>query len=261
MGEPLDTAPNPVESTGKSCQPLRMREQVLTEFFQTHHEEVDLFAFQECTVTMQDLVMRELGQRGFQALDVADTNQERILYRTSRLKVIDRSERALVSSTMGYGNCVTQCTFLLDGQLQFVLANTHLTWAGCNWDSEKGPINPRFAEMVDICSKLPKQGPLFVVGDLNDSYTPLRVAREHLNLFPCFVSLGVPSPSTYPTPKSVPVCWDDNCFGKKAYDWILQRDVDVMSARRLDFSLDGTYPSDHYPVLATFELQEKSFIW
>ena len=179
-------------------------------------------------------------------------NEERIVYRASRLTLRNGSAHRLPQpATAGDSNMVTVASFQL-GESIFSVANTHLSWQG----GASGQL--RIEQMRDVCKSvkaISQNSSIFVTGDLNDIFAPLQVAHRQLGLLPSFTQLGITAPHTLPTPAVNPTSEIDY-FASKTYDWVLSKGARVLASERLDYQLDGVYPSDHYPVLGTYLLDD-----
>merc|ERR1712166_336848 len=92
----------------KPGQQLRGRAAALTGFFLAYADTVDIFALQECTAVIGQLLMAELEPRGFKMVDATAGNEEQIVYRASRLALCNSSAHRLPqSATAGDSNMVT----------------------------------------------------------------------------------------------------------------------------------------------------------
>ena len=81
-----------------------------------------------------------------------------------------------------------------------------------------------------------------------------KVAFDRLGLKPSFILTGAGvSPHTLPTPMN-DIGEEIDSWAAKTYDWLLSRDIRCVATKRLDYSEDGIYPSDHYPVMAKYDL-------
>ena len=171
-----------------------------------------------------------------------------------RLKLMTAEAFVLPGSEATDGNHASLAKFAL-GDRVFSMANTHLSWQSIGYQEAH---NPRHAQMTQICDSLERMADnqtMFICGDMNDIYTPLRVAHTKLGLLPSFTLAGVCAPHSLPTP-SVDIRDEIDYFASKSYDWILCKGVTVLKSERIDYELDGVYPSDHYPVLATCAFDE-----
>jgi len=247
----------PESFTHIPAQEFGKRKHVLQAFLRAFGDSVDVFALQECTPPIAAVVAESLTPFGFRQLPLSEINQEQVFYKAARLALQEGSVTAGFLDPAVDGNHATQAIFRL-GEKVFALVNTHLSWQGSRTgdeDASSGPSNPRAAQMRNICRNLPDMAVVFLLGDLNDIYWPIRVAYRDARLLPSFTQLGQMAPHTCPTPTvgNPPDCEVDS-FASKTYDWILSRGATVSASQCVDFNLDGVYPSDHYPVVATYEL-------
>ena len=84
-----------------------------------------------------------------------------------------------------------------------------------------------------------KERPVFLVGDFN--------SQPQGKIYKALVS-----------DDGDPLRFRDTIDGGKGIDWILYRgDLDVLHYERIDYNVDGAYPSDHLPVLARFRFPER----
>jgi len=82
--------------------------------------------------------------------------------------------------------------------------------------------------------------PIFLVGDFN--------SQPQGNIYKALVSND-----------GDPRRFTDSFEGGQGIDWILYRgDVEVLHHERIDYNVDGAYPSDHLPVLARFRFPERN---
>jgi len=233
----------------KTNQPLAKRAAALQCFFEAHRQYVDIFALQECTPGCHYLVSQALV--GFEPVVSDPLNQEQIFFKRSTLRMLQQHQQLLPGSEGTDGNHMTLARFAVGADTTFVLANTHLSWQG---GSQNG-YNERYPQMEAVCRAVQdlseEDKAQFVCGDLNDIYAPLAAAHTTLGALPSFTQVGMVAPHTLPTPAVDPRTEIDN-FASKTYDWILSTGATVLSTERLDYQLDGVYPSDHYPVAATY---------
>jgi len=87
-----------------------------------------------------------------------------------------------------------------------------------------------------------------------DIYAPLEVALSVLGLRSSFAHKLTSAPHTLPTPAVQPELEVDY-WAAKTYDWLLSAGAVVLDTCRVEYQLEGVYPSDHYPVIATYELR------
>lgn len=134
--------------------------------------------------------------------------------------------------------------------LDVLVSTAHFTWPGNEKEKADG-VNVRMEQArrtAAILDRLaPAPMPLLFMGDLNDHYHPIKIL-EAAGLEDCFSGLGRapvatrPAAPTYQGPA-------------ETLDWIFYRgDLRPMACEAVDFFHGDIAPSDHKPVIATFEL-------
>lgn len=139
---------------------------------------------------------------------------------------------------------------LRDGSGRELLVSTaHYTWPGHPEliASGKNARIPQARATLEALTRLRKtEEPQLFMGDLNDSELIVRILREG-GLMDCFEALGRSSRATWPAmpmEKGAPT----------TLDWMLHRGpLTVRSAEIPDFFVGELAPSDHKPVLATYQ--------
>ena len=131
-----------------------------------------------------------------------------------------------------------------------LVATAHYTWPGHEQEAETG-VNPRAkqaTETVRALDRLNQSGePLLFLGDLNDFHHPLRILREG-GLEDAFRALGRTPPPTRPSQLR------RHEAPPQVNDWVLHRGpLRPMCCDVVDFYAGGVPPSDHKPVLVTYE--------
>lgn len=138
------------------------------------------------------------------------------------------------------------------------VSTAHLPWMGCNAEIETG-INQRILATNTICSHLRNlisfdEAAVFG-GDLNEDYHSLRILSDELGLMDVFESLDLPPPTTHPVRPSDP---KEEMFPNRTIDWItcaLPGNCRVIAAYSKQIRGGrGMPPSDHFPILAVFEI-------
>ncbi|MBL8995319.1 MAG: endonuclease/exonuclease/phosphatase family protein [Spirochaetia bacterium] len=139
---------------------------------------------------------------------------------------------------------------LRDGSGRSLLVSTaHYTWPG-HPDlvaSGKNARIPQAHATLEALARLRKSDePQLFMGDLNDSELIVRILREG-GLVDCFEALGRSSRATWPampTEKGAPT----------TLDWMFHvGSLKVRSAEVVDFFIGELAPSDHKPVLASYQ--------
>lgn len=143
---------------------------------------------------------------------------------------------------------------VLDGSGTTLLVSTaHWTWHGhaVAIQSEQNVRLPQARATVDALNGMragDQEGEAqMFMGDLNDSTEPIYVMRR-AGFVDCFEALGRPARPTIPARPTA--------FGpEQTIDWMFARGaVRPKTAEVVDFWLGDLAPSDHKPVLATYEL-------
>lgn len=236
------------------------RKNVMLSFFDKHQKlGVDIFGLQECTQTMLLTgISACLSEFTAPFLDSVK-NQEQIFYRKDKFELIKKYEHNWPSTTNSFS--LLKLQHKATGK-KLIVANAHLNWQGHGaWTAETGPgPNTRADQMNDVAEAVSKMQngkeiPIIIMGDLNDVHAPLKVAHERLQVKPSFLLMSPPAvaPHTCPTPCGDP-CEEIDSWAAKTYDWVLSKGLAVLETNRIEFNLDGVYPSDHYPVSATYSL-------
>ena len=134
---------------------------------------------------------------------------------------------------------------------ELFVSTAHYTWSG-NALERAGKATPRFQqaqETVRALKRLTEEGePVLFMGDLNDQTAPVWLLRDEGGLTDCFSALSrIPRPTcpSTPTGSGVP----------EVIDWMFHRGpLRVRTAEVIDLFVDDVAPSDHKPILATYEL-------
>ncbi len=95
---------------------------------------------------------------------------------------------------------------------------------------------------------------LFFCGDYNDRYHPRRMLQP-AGYWDTFSRLSLPLHRTWPTPSWG---WVEDATGVSdfACDFIFSCDrVKPLTSQVVEHSLRGVHPSDHFPVVAVFQLK------
>ena len=129
---------------------------------------------------------------------------------------------------------------------------------------KKTGFNPRLLMSQQTAAFLKKQRPTvdatIFAGDLNDRFHPRPLLKE-IGFVDTFSRLGLPLRSTWPTPSWN---WFEDQWGSSdsSIDFIftsLDDRIKVITSQVLEFSFQGVYPSDHYPVMAMLDLTQQGF--
>lgn len=142
-----------------------------------------------------------------------------------------------------------------------LVSTTHLTHETCV-DEMTTANNPRHEQTVQCALALRQlrrdQEPVLFGGDLNDPLHPTRLMFTHMQMKDSFFDLGVPSPPTWPSFSGDLFRPDSLSRGSRTFDWIFAtEELRSISSMALTFSLNSVCPSDHLPVLATYEFADR----
>jgi endonuclease/exonuclease/phosphatase family metal-dependent hydrolase len=135
-----------------------------------------------------------------------------------------------------------------------LVATVHLTYQGHPAETESGR-SPRVLQTRRIISALRglarEDEPVILTGDLNDPYLPMRMllAAGYPN---CFAGLGIPTEPTHP---SYPTAGVAPRHAAQTIDWIVSNQhARAVAAQVPHFYHGDLAPSDHWPVLAVYEI-------
>jgi endonuclease/exonuclease/phosphatase family metal-dependent hydrolase len=137
-----------------------------------------------------------------------------------------------------------------------LVSTAHLTFPLGREECETG-LSPRVAETRRIVEALKRlagdREPVFFMGDLNDPIHPTRLLHE-AGYHSCFAALGTPAPPTVVTaPTGTVLDWA--CDMRLTVDWIVANAFARPLAAMVPQIFKGDFaPSDHWPVLAVYEL-------
>jgi exonuclease III len=141
-------------------------------------------------------------------------------------------------------------------QHTLLVSTAHFTYQGHPQEMKTG-LSPRFAQTRHTIATLQRlvrdNEPALFVGDLNDPVIPVRLLHE-AGYTSCFAALGMQCPPTfpcYPTANVAPGAHVTN----QTIDWIVaNRHARVVAAQVPHYYLGDVAPSDHWPVLAVYEI-------
>jgi len=216
----------------------------------------DVFGTQELFKLQGDDTVQRLPQyTWFGRGRTGDDSDEHmgVFYRKDRLKVLESgnfwlSDTPEVAGSITWGHplprMVTWALFqrLSDGK-KFYLYDTHLPYRAQDEDARLKGVTLIMKRM----QALPKNIPVILTGDFNtgpESQVHATVAAQLKDAWDTAPSRSGPE-KTFHNFTGVP---------DRRIDWIFYRGVKPLSVETVTNSKDGRYPSDHFPVLATFEL-------
>lgn len=135
-----------------------------------------------------------------------------------------------------------------------LVCTAHFTYAGNDREVETGqsPRVDQARQTVDALAALGNPGePVLFMGDLNDAVHPTRILAA-AGYTDCFSELGVPVRPTFP---AWPTKDDADAVVEMPLDWLVANEHATSRAAMVpEFFHDGVAPSDHWPVLAMYEL-------
>lgn len=143
-----------------------------------------------------------------------------------------------------------------DPEKTILVSTAHLTYSRNRVERETGK-SPRIEETDRTVDALNDIGhdeePLLFMGDLNDAIHPHAILSD-AGYTDCFSELNLPVRPTYPARPTRP---SGNGVIERPLDWIFANDrVRCLSATVPHFYFDDFAPSDHWPVLAVYELND-----
>lgn len=179
-----------------------------------------------------------------------------VFYRNDRLRVVESGNFWLSDTpdkpgSISWGHpmprMVTWALFeLKDGGQRFYYYNTHFPYR-----EQDEPARTHAAqEIIARIKTLPADVPVVLTGDFNT--TPDSQAHTLL-------SKSLQDARTSATTHSGPDATFHNFTGKPDHriDWILYRGLRASAEHTITSSMDGHYPSDHFPVVADFQWPAK----
>lgn len=144
------------------------------------------------------------------------------------------------------------------GRESILIATVHLTWAGSD-DEVKYGVSPRHKQAQNISHALDTiisndTLPVILCGDMNDRGGPVYIFREN-GYTGCFAAMGISSPPTTNDDMSLQPCVAGAVGASGTVDWIMGNNyVRSLCAQVIKFRHNGVAISDHWPVLAVYEL-------
>lgn len=176
-----------------------------------------------------------------------------IFYRKDQIKIVESGDFWLSDTpdkvaSITWGNIfprmVNWALFeRLSDHKRFYLLDTHFPYR----DQDEDARSRSAREIAAWVAKLPSKVPVIITGDFNTG--PDSEAHAALTASLKDAWNGAPT-------RDGPAETFHAFTGKatKRIDWILYRGVEATSIRTITISRDGRYPSDHFPVQASFEL-------
>jgi endonuclease/exonuclease/phosphatase family metal-dependent hydrolase len=139
-----------------------------------------------------------------------------------------------------------------------VAATAHLTHTSHPDEAATGRsprIDQAHAIVAAMDSVVYDGEPAFVMGDFNDAYHPSRILHE-AGYISCFAALSLQPPATFP---AVPTANPDPGAHQynACFDWITaNRHARPLAAHSPHCYHGDTSPSDHWPIVAVYELPD-----
>jgi endonuclease/exonuclease/phosphatase family metal-dependent hydrolase len=220
----------------------------------------DLLATQELRAGSRDLVDAELpGHDRVVDAHPGFEKQSNLWWRRDLFTRVEHGVRdvGILDSTAGLFWVRLRA---VDGT-ELVFSTAHLTWPGHVEERATG-VNQRVPQaraVIAALDELAGAGPCLFTSDVNDIGGPLW-ELGNAGFLDSFTALGSPAPPTHPV---VPMPFSTGRGTKlspiqspaKAIDWIFSRGpVRARTSEAVEFFHDGSAPSDHKPVVATFTL-------
>lgn len=237
---------------------LAEREPALRSLFRTRPP--DLLATQELRPGSRDLIDAELPEHDRVHDDHPGwAHQSNLWWRRDLFSAVDHGVRDVGILDPSAGLFWVRLR-TADGAV-LVLATAHLTWPGHAEERATG-VNQRVPQaraVVAALDELAGAGPCLFTSDVNDIGGPLW-ELGNAGFLDSFTALGSPAPPTHPV---VPMPFTTGRGTRlspvqspaKAIDWIFSRGpVRARTSEAVEFFHDGSAPSDHKPVVATFTL-------
>ena len=127
---------------------------------------------------------------------------------------------------------------------EFYVFNTHFFTGRSGYNLAKLNSAKLILERINAFNRFgewTKDRPVFLLGDFN--------ARPGGEVHRTFVGDGE---------SDDPFLLKDSVKGDRGIDWILYKgNVNVLHYEKVDYNVDGAYPSDHKPILVEFQISNK----
>jgi endonuclease/exonuclease/phosphatase family metal-dependent hydrolase len=148
----------------------------------------------------------------------------------------------------------------MDHQRTILVSTAHFTYQGHPQEIETG-VSPRLAQVrrtIAVLQRLVRDDePAWFMGDLNDPALPVQMLHE-AGYMSCFAALGVQCPPTFPCYPTANVASGARVTNQ-TIDWIVaNRHTRVIAAQVPHCYSGDIAPSDHWPVLAVYEIEDVS---
>lgn len=145
---------------------------------------------------------------------------------------------------------------LKDTARTIFVSTAHFTYKATPAELETGQ-SPRLEQthktVIALQDLVQDNEPAFFMGDLNDTSHPVFILHD-AGYVTCFAALGVPTPPTAPC-YPIPNTHLGSPTLNQTLDWIASNQyARTIAAQVPHFYYDGIAPSDHWPVLAVYEI-------
>lgn len=182
--------------------------------------------------------------------------QGTIYWRESRFESVEHEAVDIGIFAGGRRLFLTRLALEGNPEKTFLVGTAHLTYQRNDHETETGE-SPRLEQTeraIETLGDRRQPGePVFFMGDLNDAVHPSRLLQE-AGYSDCFTDLHLQPPATFPV---WPPRGEMTCPGARAFDWIFANDVATSrSATVPKIYIDEVPPSDHWPVVALYELDD-----
>lgn len=228
---------------------LEKRAECLTSFLRTYKS--DIFCFQEIRPELITLIDSALPEWERVVTTLPNWNYEsNIYYKKEMFTLLDYTLTSLEMPEKLRGLFTIKLMVKENGKELFV--NTvHFTHQGNADELRTGmPYRPKEAHLAALKLKeMVTNQPCLLTGDFNDPLQPARILNEDADLLEVFTTLGLPSPVTFPCPYL-----SEENYLVEAIDKIMYKNCTPLMASSPHFYIPGGVLSDHWPVMAMFEL-------
>lgn len=163
----------------------------------------------------------------------------------------------ILSDSAGLFWAQLRSTLLHEAPL-LTFATAHLTWPGHphEVETDRNPRPTQARNIATVLDELGQNNPIIFTADMNDYARPMWAMYDQDFREP-FGALGRTCPPTFPvTPRFDRAArWEGVQTVEKALDWIFFRGpLQPRNAEVIEYFHQGVAPSDHKPVMATFQL-------
>ena len=145
---------------------------------------------------------------------------------------------------------------LKDTGKTILISTAHFTYQRHPQECKTG-ANPRIEQarrtILALDRLASKDEPVFFMGDLNDNVHPVRLLHD-AGYISCFASLNALPPTTWPCYPTANVSAGDR-VANQTIDWLVaNRQAKTVAAQVPQCYCADVAPSDHWPVLAVYEI-------